>query len=83
MEIIYAPSAIKNLSKIPPSDLKKIKKKIEALKSDPLSGKNLKGEFASLKSLRAWPLRIIYIFDNKKDIIKIVAVDYRGQVYKK
>lgn len=83
MEIIYAPEVLKSLSKIPPPDLKKIKKKIEILKSDPLSGKNLKGEFAGLKSLRAWPLRIIYIFDNKKEIIKIVAIDYRGQVYKK
>lgn len=73
MEIIYAPTVIKNLSKIPVHDLKKVKKKIESLKSNPLSGKNLKGEFAGLKSLRAWPLRIIYI----------VAIDYRGQVYKK
>jgi mRNA-degrading endonuclease RelE of RelBE toxin-antitoxin system len=83
MEIIYAPTVLKNLSKIPLPDLKKVKKKIESLKSDPLSGKNLKGEFEGLKSLRAWPLRIIYIFDSKKDIIKIVAIDYRGQVYKK
>lgn len=83
MEIIYAPTVIKNLSKIPSPDLKKVKKKIEILKPDPLSGKNLKGEFSGLKSLRAWPLRIIYILDHKKDIIKIVAIDYRGQAYKK
>lgn len=83
MEIIYAPTVIKSLSKIPTPDLKKIKKKLEALKLDPLSGKNLKGEFKGLKSLRAWPLRIIYIFESRSDIIKVIAVEYRGQVYKK
>lgn len=82
MEIVYAPSVIKRLKKINPSDKTKIKKKILSLKLNPLAGKLLKGEFRGLRSLRAWPLRIIYFFEAEKKIINIVWLDYRGQVYK-
>ena len=82
MKIIYSPLAIKQLKKISPNDKIKAKKKIETIKSDPLSGKPLKGELTGLRSLKAWPLRIIYVFDLKHQIVKIVTVNYRGNVYK-
>ncbi len=82
MKIIYSPSAIKQLRKIAPDDKVKAKKKIEIIKSDPFSGKALKGELAGLRSFKAWPLRIIYLFNPKHKVIKIVTIDYRGNVYK-
>jgi len=82
MKITYSPLAIKQLRKIAPNDKIKAKKKIETIKSDPLSGKPLKGELTGLRSLKAWPLRIIYIFDPKHKVVKIVTIDYRGSVYK-
>ena len=82
MEIIYSPSVIKKLKRINPRDKSKIRKKIEVLKSDPLAGKALKGELKDLRSLKAWPLRIIYLFNPKHKVINIVAIDYRGSVYK-
>jgi len=82
MEIIYSPESIKKLKKIPPSDLKKVKKKIDLIKANPICGKLLKGDFQGLYSIRAWPLRIIYSFDKKRQTVFIVTVDYRGSVYK-
>lgn len=82
MELIYSPLSLKNLQKINKKDLKKIKSKIEIIVANPLIGKHLKGDHLGEYSLRAWPLRIVYIFDSAKQIIEIVTVDYRGNVYK-
>ena len=82
MEIIYSPESIKKLKKIPSSDLKKVKKKIDLIKANPICGKLLKGDFYGLYSIKAWPLRIIYSFSKKTQKVFIVTVDYRGSVYK-
>lgn len=81
MEVIYSPKAIKRLKKIGPTEEIKAKKKIAGLLLNPLAGKPLIGELEGLRSLRAWPLRIIYTFDPEKQILQIVTVDYRGSVY--
>lgn len=82
MELIYSPLSLKNLQRINKNDLKKVKNKIESIVTNPLIGKYLKGKHDGQHSVRAWPLRIIYTFDPKKQIIEIVTVDYRGSVYK-
>lgn len=82
MEIVYKNEAIKNLKILTSSDKQKAKKKIESLQGSPLEGKKLKGEFSGLRSIRAWPLRIIYSFDPRAKIITIITVDFRGNVYK-
>lgn len=81
MRILYKSEAVKNLKKIAPPERQKAKRKIDALLANPLAGKKLKGEFSGLRSVRAWPLRIIYTFDTEKQILQIVTVDYRGSVY--
>jgi len=82
MQIVYAPTVLKKIKKIKASEKAKVRKKIESLKVNPLAGKLLKGEFKGFRSLKSWPLRIIYSFDGKLKIINIVAIDYRGGVYK-
>lgn len=82
MQIFYKSEAIKNLKNLNGAEKKKAKKKIESLLSNPLLGKKLKGEFADLRSLRAWPLRVIYLFDPKSQTITITTVNFRGHVYK-
>lgn len=82
MEIIYTPEALKNLQKIGAKDLPKIRRKILTLESNPLSGKLLQGQLKGNRCVRAWPLRIIYTYNQKEKIITIETVDYRGDVYK-
>lgn len=82
MQIFYKTQAIKNLKRLGPTEKQKAKKKIESLLLNSLAGKKLKGEFSGLRSLKSWPLRIIYSFNAKSKTITIVTVDYRGSVYK-
>ena len=82
MKIAYKDEAIRNLKKLGSAEKQKAKRKIESLLLNPLLGKKLKGEFASLRSFKAWPLRIIYSFDSNAQTITIVTVDFRGSVYK-
>lgn len=82
MQIFYKTEAVKNLKKLNAAEKQKAKKKIESLLSNPVAGKKLKGEFSDLRSLRTWPLRIVYLFNPKSQTITIITVDYRGNVYK-
>lgn len=82
MKLIYSPLSLKNLQRINKNDLKKVKNKIETIVTNPLIGKYLKGKHNGQHSVKAWPLRIIYTFDSTKQLIEIITVDYRGNVYK-
>ncbi len=82
MKIILSPRAAKKYKRIGAKDKPKVDRKIEFLARDPLAGKALQGEYQGEYAFRAWPLRIIYIFDPDKQIIQIEDIDYRGDVYK-
>ena len=82
MRLVYTHQAFKKLNKIGASDLPKVKKKLVNLSNGILVGKDLKGEFSGIKSVRAWPLRIMYRLDTNHRIV-ILDIDYRGNVYKK
>ena len=73
MLLNYKPEAVKQLEKLSISEKKKVVKKLELLSKNPYSGKVLKGELEGLRSLRAWPYRIIYEIKNKSLIILSVA----------
>jgi mRNA-degrading endonuclease RelE of RelBE toxin-antitoxin system len=83
MKIRYKPEAIKQLKKNGAKDISKICKKIESLSVNPFGGKLLQGQLKGVRSLRAWPLRIIYTIDQNLNCIIIETVDYRGDVHKK
>lgn len=82
VKVIIPLKTAKQIQKINPADQKKISRKLHQLKEEPLLGKPLKGELAGYFSLKAWPLRIIYTFDQTKQVIKIMAIGYRGDIYK-
>jgi addiction module RelE/StbE family toxin len=82
MRVEYSNTAFKNLKKLPRAKQIKILKTIEKLKNDPYAGKNLKGEFEGLRSLRVWPYRIIYRYIAQEKLIFVNVISHRQGVYK-
>ena len=79
MRIEYKSTVLKQLKKIPHAEIAKIVKKIEFLPENPMIGKPLKGELEGLRSVRAWPYRIVYEIRGEKIII--ISVAHRQSVY--
>lgn len=82
MDLILSPNAVKQLKKIGRKDQDRVERKLTQLTDSPYSGKQLRGKFAGQRSIKAWPLRIIYRVNIKKKAVEILDVDYRGGVYK-
>lgn len=82
MKLLFKDEALKRLKRIGKAEKAKAKKKIYNLLSDPFQGKILEGKLKGFRSVKAWPLRIIYSFDPVDQIIQIETIDYRGSVYK-
>ena len=59
---------------------KKVKASLQAIVSDPCSGKPLRDELAGLRSFRVSRFRIIYRISDKK-LIEIVAIGPRESIY--
>jgi mRNA-degrading endonuclease RelE of RelBE toxin-antitoxin system len=82
MLVIVTPKALKQYNHLPKTEQAKIKKKFLALEQNSHEGKKLSGEYAELRSLRAWPYRVIYYIDNVQKKIFIVTIAHRQGVYK-
>lgn len=82
MQALLTPKAKKHLKKIPPPEKAKIRKKILLLEKRPLLGKKLDGEYAELRSVRAWPYRIFYYISESENTLYIVSVKHRQEAYK-
>lgn len=78
-QVIITPKAQKQYKKLPPKQQANIKKKLVSLGNNPNAGKKLAGELAQLRSLRAWPYRIIYYLDKNK--IFITSIVHRQGAY--
>jgi addiction module RelE/StbE family toxin len=83
MKIEYAEKAAEQFEKLPKSEQKKAKRKIEILAQNPYAGKKLTGEFDRFHAVRAWPYRIIYHISAKTQSIVIVQIEHRQSVYKR
>lgn len=81
MRVIITPKASKQFDKLPITEKVKIQKKLQVLEANPLSGKKLSGELTELRSFRAWPYRIIYYIDDKKDTLYVASIIHRQGVY--
>ena len=82
MEVIVTPKALKQYNHLPKVEQTKIKKKLLLLERNAQEGKKLSGEYDELRSLRAWPYRIVYYIDNKVKKIFVVTIAHRQGVYK-
>ncbi|OGG12017.1 hypothetical protein A2Z00_03210 [Candidatus Gottesmanbacteria bacterium RBG_13_45_10] len=82
MKLVLKDEAVRRLKRIGARDKAKVKKKIYSLLTDPFQGKMLTGKLKDFRSVKAWPLRIIYTFDPVTRIVEIETIDYRGNVYK-
>lgn len=82
INIVLTKQAEKSLKKLPLSGQKKIAKAIEKLIENPLAGQKLKGEFEGQYKLYAWPYRVVCIFSASEQIVTIVEIGHRQEVYK-
>lgn len=80
MEIKLTETALKQLSKLPKSEAKKVSRKLRQLQNDPFSAKKLEGKLKDRYVIRAWPYRIIYVF--VRNTIQIDTIEHRQGVYK-
>ena len=80
MKLAYKPIVLKQLKKLPQTELKKIFKKLTILSHDPYAGKPLQGELKNMYSLRAWPYRIIY--EIKSGTITVYSIAHRQAAYR-
>lgn len=84
-EIIYDAKTLGDIKKIPKNLLGSIRKAVESRLSErpydfrPLSGKKYQGLFR----LRVGDYRIAYSIDEALGIVKVLAIDVRGKIYKK
>lgn len=74
--------AEKEFVKLPKPENKKVDKKLNLLKINPLIGKPLTGELKNFFSLKAWPYRIIYEFIKVEGHIKIHKIQHRQGAYR-
>ena len=82
MQVIITLKAFKQYNHLTKAEQVKIKKKLKLLEHNSKEGKKLSGEYAELRSLRAWPYRIIYYIDKAKKKIYVVTIAHRQGVYK-
>ncbi len=82
MEVILSKNAQKQYNRLPEIERKKVKKKLTLLQNDENLGKKLTGEFAGIRSLRAWPYRILYEINETEDRIEVHQIKHRQGAYK-
>ena len=62
--------------------LKRINTILDDLKTDPLLGKPLHGEFAGCRSIRTFSFRLIYKIEKHDVIITILRIQHRKESYR-
>ncbi len=82
MLVILSKDAQKQYEHLPRVDQIKVRKKLLLLEEEPTAGKKLTGELGGIRSLRAWPYRIIYEINKLKKRVEILKIAHRQGVYK-
>ena len=86
MHIKYSKTVVKYIDKLDKPTKQRIKKAIEGLTEEPPKGdiKLLQGYTDGRKRLRLGKYRIIYNYlpDGKIEILYIINIDSRGEIYK-
>lgn len=82
-QVILENRAEKELKKLDKRFRPKVLGNLRALKTNPLVGVKMEGNFKDLYKIKIPPLRIIYQPDFKNKTIFIRAIGFRGDIYKK
>ncbi|HEV2339899.1 MAG TPA: type II toxin-antitoxin system RelE/ParE family toxin [Patescibacteria group bacterium] len=82
MDIVLSKDANKQYNHLPKPEQAKIHKKLIALRQDLYAGKKLTGDLAGIRSLRAWPYRILYEINEKAQRIEVHKIAHRQGVYR-
>jgi len=82
MRVVITPNATKQYKHLPISEQVKVKRKLSLLEQNPFEGKKLTGNLSEVRSLRAWPYRILYYIDSKEQKVFIITIAHRQGVYK-
>ena len=81
-EVIFRQSVAKDLRQIPKKDIKRILKRIEALRSDPRPRGVEKLSGQEKYRLRQGVYRILYEIRNNELIVVVVKIGHRRDVYR-
>ena len=82
MQVILSKDAQKQYKRLSETEQIKIHKKLISLERNPHSGKKLVGELSGIRSLRAWPYRILYEINADADRVEIHKIIHRQGSYK-
>jgi len=78
-QILYEKEVLKELDKLEPSICRRILKKVDKMSENPASCDIKKLKASEDYRLRVGDYRVIFIFD--KDLIKVIKVGHRQQIY--
>jgi mRNA interferase RelE/StbE len=82
-DIVLSRNASKTLEKATPAMRRRIIVALERLKSNPHSAKRLRGELEGLFGLRIGGMRAVYGLDTRKNVVLVLAISPRGDIYNK
>ena len=82
-DVVLSRNASRVLGKATPAMRRRIIAGLERLKSNPHSGKRLRGELEGLFSLRIGGMRAVYGLDTRKNLVLVLAIGARGDIYYK
>lgn len=81
-KVLLTPQSERSLKNIRDKKVQiRITNALERLQHNPRSGKKLEGKLKDRYSVRIWPYRILYKFNEKRDII-ITDIGHRKEVYR-
>jgi len=81
-KLVVQKSASKRFNKIPLNIHKKILKALNIIKNNPLVGIKLHGELAYYRKYRVGDYRVVYRFDRKNKVVRVVKIEHRKGVYR-
>lgn len=81
IKIVYTPTASNTLQHLHPVVKKPLKEIIEELSTDPYRGKPLRDEFQGFRSYRFKRYRVVYRYQEEKNLIEILLAGPRKDIY--
>lgn len=81
-QVLLAKKAEKDLKKVDKNIKEKALSLLLRLQKDPYLGKKLAGKYKNCYSLRLWPFRIIYEIYKEKEIVLVIRIGHRKDVYR-